>query len=64
LQGGLTAIAGLAAILGPASATAAFAFFTSGLAPVHLPGAYFLVGVGFLLLAATLPRLAPASGTR
>jgi len=60
LQGSLTAIAGLAAILGPATATTAFAFFTSALAPVHFPGAYFLVGVVFLLLAAALPRFAQA----
>jgi len=52
LQGGLTAIAGLAAILGPAVATGTFAFFTSASAPIHFPGAFFLAGSALLLVAA------------
>jgi len=54
VQGGLTAIAGLAAIAGPAISTATFAWFTSELAPVYFPGAYFFGGAFLLLLAAII----------
>jgi len=54
LQGALTSIGGLSAILGPAIATASFAYFTSPLAPVNFPGAFFALGAVVLVLAATL----------
>jgi DHA1 family tetracycline resistance protein-like MFS transporter len=52
LQGGLSAISGLAAILGPAIATGTFAWFTGPMAPAHFPGAFFLAGCVLLVLAA------------
>lgn len=52
LQGGLTAITGIAAILGPAIATGTFSYFTSQSAPIHFPGAFFLAGSILLLVAA------------
>jgi len=52
MQGALTSISGLAAIIGPAIATGTFALFTSATAPINFPGAFFLVGSFFLLLAA------------
>lgn len=51
-QGGLSAISGMAAIIGPAFATFSFAWFTSDFAPIRFPGAYFLVGSLILLFAA------------
>jgi len=51
-QGGLTAISGLAAIVGPAFATFSFAWFTSDYAPIRFPGAYFMAGSLVLLIAA------------
>ena len=52
LQGGLTAIAGLSAIIGPAVSTTTFAFFTSQAAPFFFPGAFFALGAICLLAAA------------
>jgi DHA1 family tetracycline resistance protein-like MFS transporter len=52
LQGGLTSVSGLAAIIGPASATGIFAFFTRESASIHFPGAFFLIGSAVLLIAA------------
>ena len=44
LQGGLSSVAGLAAIMGPALASASFAWFTSDATPIEFAGAYFLIG--------------------
>ena len=52
LQGGLTSISGLAAILGPATATGTFAWFTREGSTLHFPDAFFLLGAFFLLFAA------------
>ena len=52
LQGGLTSISGLAAILGPALATGTFAYFTRESSTMHFPGAFFLLGAFFLIFAA------------
>ncbi len=52
LQGGLTSITGLAAIVGPAFAAATFAYFTGITAPWHFPGAFFMAGSVFLAIAA------------
>lgn len=54
LQGALTSIGGLSAILGPAIATASFAYFTSPLAPINFPGAYFALGALVMVIAAIL----------
>lgn len=56
LQGSLTALAGLSAILGPAMSNATFAFFISDAAPVAFPGAFFLIGSVFIA-AATLTAI-------
>lgn len=52
LQGSLTAIAGLSAIVGPAISTTTLAFFTSQAAPFYFPGAFFAFGAMCLLVAA------------
>jgi DHA1 family tetracycline resistance protein-like MFS transporter len=56
LQGALSSVQSVAAIAGPLMATSLFGYFTSPRAPVHLPGAAFLVSaalvaVGVLLAA-------------
>jgi DHA1 family tetracycline resistance protein-like MFS transporter len=58
LQGAMTAIAGLAAILGPAIATGIFAWFTAPAAPVTFPGAYFVIASLAMAAAALLARRA------
>lgn len=52
LQGSLTGVGGLAAIAGPALATTSFSYFTSPLAPVYFPGAFFLFGAFILIISA------------
>ncbi|MBL4597645.1 MAG: TCR/Tet family MFS transporter [Rhizobiaceae bacterium] len=52
LQGALSGVTGLSAIIGPAISTAMFSYFTSESAPIYFPGAFFLFGAIFLLLAA------------
>ena len=52
LQGALTSVGGLAAVAGPAIATTTFSYFTSPLAPVYFPGAFFLMGAFVLILSA------------
>jgi MFS transporter, DHA1 family, tetracycline resistance protein len=64
VQGVISSIQSLAAIVGPLMATNLFAYFTSSNAPAHLPGAAFvvssiLVAVG-VLLAIRSARAAPA----
>jgi DHA1 family tetracycline resistance protein-like MFS transporter len=44
LQGALTSLMSLTAIVGPPLMTNLFAFFTSDSAPVYFPGAPFLAG--------------------
>lgn len=58
LQGAMTAIAGLAAILGPAIAAGVFAWFTAPAAPMYFPGAYFLIASAAMAAAALLGRRA------
>ncbi len=52
LQGGLSAVNGMAAIVGPAISAAMFAFSTNPATPLYFPGAFFLAGSLLLLLAA------------
>ncbi len=54
LQGALTSVGGLAAIAGPAIATTSFSYFTSPLAPIFFPGAFFLLGAFVLIISAWL----------
>lgn len=54
LQGALTSVSGLAAVAGPAIATASFAWLTGPFAPVVFPGAYFLGGSLLLFIAAII----------
>lgn len=61
LQGALTSVGGLAAVLGPAIATTSFSYFTSRIAPVYFPGAFFLLGSFVLILAAWLGVVAGRS---
>jgi MFS transporter, DHA1 family, tetracycline resistance protein len=49
LQGSLTSLLSITAIIGPLIMTNLFAYFTSSQAPVHFPGASFLLG-GLLML--------------
>ncbi|WDF53360.1 TCR/Tet family MFS transporter [Mucilaginibacter sp. KACC 22063] len=53
LQGGLTSLMSVTSIIGPPLMTNLFAFFTGKSAPVHFPGAPFLMGA-VLMLASTL----------
>ena len=60
LQGALTSISGLAAIIGPALSAASFSYFTSETAPYDFPGAYFALGtIVFLIVSALTSRLEP-----
>lgn len=52
LQGTLTSVGGLAAVIGPALSTSFFSYFTSPLAPVYFPGAFFLFGSFILIVSA------------
>lgn len=54
LQGALSSIQSLAAIAGPLMATSLFGYFTSPRAPVHLPGAAFLVSAALVAVGALL----------
>ncbi|MBC7919898.1 MAG: TCR/Tet family MFS transporter [Ferruginibacter sp.] len=61
LQGALTSLASLTAIVGPLLATNLFAYFNAPAAPVHLPGAAFLMGTlltlaGLLIALRSFPR--------
>jgi DHA1 family tetracycline resistance protein-like MFS transporter len=53
LQGGLTSLMSVTSIIGPPLMTTLFAWFTSKSAPVHFPGAPFLMGA-VLMLSSTL----------
>ena len=52
LQGIITSIMSLTAIFGPLLMNGLFSFFTSDKAPVHFPGAAFLMGSVFMLSSA------------
>lgn len=52
LQGGLTGLVSLTQIAGPFMMNNLFAFFTRKTAPVHFPGAPFLLAAIFMLLSA------------
>jgi MFS transporter, DHA1 family, tetracycline resistance protein len=52
LQGGLTSLMSLTAIISPPVMTNLFSFFTGNSAPIYFPGAPFLAGV--LLIGASL----------
>ena len=65
LQGSLTALLGIAAIIGPALSSASFAYFTSRIAPISFAGAYFFVGAFiFMGVAWATRRLNSASENR
>lgn len=51
LQGGLTSLMSLAAIIGPPLMTNVFAYFTKDTAPFHFPGAAFFLGAIIMLAA-------------
>ncbi|OKS86362.1 TCR/Tet family MFS transporter [Mucilaginibacter polytrichastri] len=53
LQGGLTSLMSVTSIIGPPLMTTLFAWFTGKSAPIHFPGAPFLMGA-VLMLASTL----------
>ncbi len=53
LQGALTSVMSLTAIIGPVVMTNLFAWFTTAAAPVIFPGAPFLLG-GILMLSSTI----------
>ncbi len=54
LQGAVSSLQSLAAIVGPPLMTQSFSFFSSASAPVYLPGAPFVLAAGFSLLALVL----------
>ena len=54
LQGALTSLASLAGIFGPALFANIFALFISDHAPVHLPGAAFILSAALLLVSALI----------
>jgi DHA1 family tetracycline resistance protein-like MFS transporter len=53
LQGALTSLISVAAIIGPIVMTAVFYFFTNDSALIHFPGAPFFLG-GLLMMLAWL----------
>ena len=64
LQGAVSSLFSLSTILGPLTMTQAFAYFTSPAAPVHLPGAAFLLAAVLALASLTIVlRAAPVSGS-
>lgn len=54
LQGALSSVQSLAAIVGPLLATSLFGYFTAPRAPLHLPGAAFLASAVLVALGAIL----------
>lgn len=51
LQGALTSLMSLTAVIGPVIMNTTFAYFTSTKAPFHLPGVHFLIGAFCMLLS-------------
>jgi DHA1 family tetracycline resistance protein-like MFS transporter len=56
LQGALTSLASLTAIVGPLIMSNTFAYFTRPSAPVYFPGAAMLLGAALVLTSAVLAR--------
>jgi DHA1 family tetracycline resistance protein-like MFS transporter len=56
LQGALTSLASLTAIVGPLIMSNTFAYFTRPTAPVYFPGAAMLLGAALTLASAVLAR--------
>jgi DHA1 family tetracycline resistance protein-like MFS transporter len=54
LQGGLTSLMSVTSIVGPPLMTTLFAWFTGKSAPVHFPGAPFLMGAVLMLISTLL----------
>jgi DHA1 family tetracycline resistance protein-like MFS transporter len=54
LQGGLTSLFSLSAIVGPLVMTWSFYFFTKNDAPIQFPGAPFMIGAALMLVSAVL----------
>ncbi len=51
VQGSLASLASITGVIGPLIATSAFGYFTSGNAPVQIPGIAFFLGSGFVAAA-------------
>lgn len=51
LQGSLTSLMSLTAIVGPLMMNSTFAYFTSDKAPFHFPGVHFLIGAVCMLIS-------------
>ena len=49
LQGALTSLMSLTTIIGPPIMNNLFSYFTSPKAPIHFPGAFFLLGALLML---------------
>lgn len=62
LQGAIASVQSLSSIFGPPLMTGSFAYFSSPAAPVHLPGAPFLLGAGFAVLTLVIFSRAVAMG--
>ena len=58
VQGALTSVQSLTGVVGPIIASSVFAYFTSKYAPIHLPGASFLMGAIFVALATVMASIA------
>lgn len=54
LQGALTSLMSITAILGPLLMTNLFEYFTTNRAPFHFPGISFLIGALFMLLSTVI----------
>jgi DHA1 family tetracycline resistance protein-like MFS transporter len=62
LQGAVSSIQAISAIIGPPLMTNAFAFFSAPAAPVYLPGAPFVLAAGFSVLTLVIFARAVAMG--
>jgi DHA1 family tetracycline resistance protein-like MFS transporter len=58
LQGALTSMISLTAIIGPLMHTQLFYFFSGDQAPFYFPGAPFAMGAGLLVIGSILAILA------
>jgi len=54
LQGGLTSLVSVTTIVGPPFMTGLFSYFTGNSAPIHFPGAPFIVGAVMIMISALL----------
>jgi len=59
LQGVLTSVTSLAAIIAPLFLTRSFAYFTGSEAPIYLPGAPFLISAVLMLISVIIFQLRP-----